>query len=305
MDNAILDPSLIRNKEKRQEVNARRKQLINLIKKKAKLRRKKEEAVDPKKREARLQKNVPKTLENTREHDETMVDADDEEVMQDEQHDEFSPYFERAVPPKIVITTSLGASAPVYEIAQEFTQIFPNAEFVKRKPNYDIKHMVKFASNRAYTDLIILNEHRKEVNAVTVIHLPEGPTMHFKLTNFIPGKAIHNHGRVDPFEPELVLNNFNTRLGHQVGRQLASLFPLQPQFKGRQVCTFHNQRDFIFFRRHRYVFRDGERADLQELGPRFTLKLQWVQKGTFDTKYGDYEWKWAPDMQTSRRRFFL
>ena len=29
---------------------------------------------------------------------------------------------------------------------------------------------------------------------------------------------------------------------------------------------------------------------LQELGPRFTLKLQWLQKGTFDTKLGDYEW---------------
>ena len=29
---------------------------------------------------------------------------------------------------------------------------------------------------------------------------------------------------------------------------------------------------------------------MQELGPRFTLKLRSLQKGTFDSKYGDYIW---------------
>jgi ribosome production factor 1 len=45
-----------------------------------------------------------------------------------------------------------------------------------------------------------------------------------------------------------VLNNFNTRLGRRVGRMLGSLFHQEPQFRGRRVATFHNQRDFIFFR---------------------------------------------------------
>lgn len=31
------------------------------------------------------------------------------------------------------------------------------------------------------------------------------------------------------------------------------LFPPLPEFEGRQVVTLHNQRDFLFFRRHRYV----------------------------------------------------
>ena len=51
--------------------------------------------------------------------------------------------------------------------------------------------------------------------------------------------------------PELVLNNFNTRLGHNVGRVFASVFPQMAEFHGRRVVTFHNQRDFIFFRHHR------------------------------------------------------
>ena len=76
---------------------------------------------------------------------------------------------------------------------------------------------------------------------------------------------------------------------------------------------------------------------LQECGPRFTLKLISLQHGTFDTKGGEYEWvhkviyllnklagqimwhnvlsnsvhfllvflSFQPEMDTSRRRFFL
>lgn len=44
---------------------------------------------------------------------------------------------------------------------------------------------------------------------------------------------------------------------------------------------------------------------LQELGPRFTLKLLSLQKGTFDSKYGEFEWVHKKEMDTSRRRFHL
>lgn len=85
----------------------------------------------------------------------------------------------------------------------------------------------------------------------------------------------------------------------------ASLFPHDPEFDGRRVITFHNQRDYIFFRQHRYIFDDPEHARLQELGPRFTLKLRWLQHGAFSLKHGEYEWHQKKEIETSRRRFFL
>ena len=73
--------------------------------------------------------------------------------------------------------------------------------------------------------------------------------------------------------------------------------------------TFHNQRDFIFIRHHRYVYRkekEKTRARLQELGPRFTLKLKWLQAGLFDGETAEYEWVMKRgDMETSRRKFEL
>ncbi|KND01840.1 rRNA-binding ribosome biosynthesis protein RPF1 [Spizellomyces punctatus DAOM BR117] len=297
------NPSDIKNKLKRSEVAHRLKSL----KAKAKFNRRKtlakQEADAPELKAERLEKNVPKTLENMREVDETLV-GDDEEVMEEEGVDEFKEYFSGARP-KILVTTSKRASANVYEFANEFVSIFPDAEFVKRGSQFEIKKIVELAIKRDYTDVIVINEDRKTPNAITMIHLPNGPTAHFKLSSIKLSKEIRGHGKTDAHKPELILNNFSTRLGHTVGRFFAALFPHVPEFKGRQVATFHNQRDFIFFRRHRYIFRDGERCDLQELGPRFTLKLRWLQKGTFDTKYGEYEWMHKPELDTSRRRFFL
>ena len=59
---------------------------------------------------------------------------------------------------------------------------------------------------------------------------------------------MQGHGRPSTHKPELILNNFDTRLGHRVGRMFASLFCQDPNFRGRRAVTFHNQRDFIFFR---------------------------------------------------------
>ena len=49
------------------------------------------------------------------------------------------------------------------------------------------------------------------------------------------------------------------------------------------------------------------RARLQELGPRFTLKLKWLQEGLLDTQFGEYEWIQGKrnQMKAERRKFFL
>jgi hypothetical protein len=52
--------------------------------------------------------------------------------------------------------------------------------------------------------------------------------------------------------------------------------------------------------------KDPVQTRLQELGPRFTLKMRWLQLGSFDTLYGEYEWLHRRgEMDTSRRKFHL
>jgi len=249
-------------------------------------------------------KKVPRTLDNTREADETVVTPDDEEVKADEGMDEFASYFTNKRIPKICITTSYRASKLSYNFIRELLYVFPNSYYYARK-KFPLKKMVEEASTKGWTDLMIIHENRHDLHAITLIHLPSGPTAYFRLTSVTMSKDIKHHATPSSHKPELILNNFSTRLGHRIGRMFGALFHQEPNFKGRRVITFHNQRDFIFFRHHRYIFPTRESARLQEIGPRFTLKLKWLQHGTFDTRFGEYEWKHKPELDTSRRRFHL
>ncbi len=84
-----------------------------MAKNKAKLARrlkiKAEEAEDPSKKEERLATNIPKTIENMREFDETIVNNDDE-VFAEQESDEFAAYFQ-GLPPKMLVSTSKRPSA--------------------------------------------------------------------------------------------------------------------------------------------------------------------------------------------------
>ena len=250
-------------------------------------------------------------MDNTREADETIVTPEDAEVLADETTDEFSDYFLRGKIPNIMVTTRPKPSTKLYDFIKELMTMIPNISYYARR-HYNIKEICELASTRGFTHLSVLSEKNKICNGAIVSHLPSGPTAYFKVSNFVSGKDIAGHGQPTSHVPEILLNNFNTRLGHRVGRFLGSLFPHKPNFKGRQVVTFHNQRDFVFVRHHRYIFDKPDdkgkpsRARLQELGPRFSLKLRWLQAGSFDTKHGEYEWVHKrKKMDSSRRKFHL
>ncbi|KAI5992580.1 anticodon-binding protein [Pisolithus orientalis] len=380
----LIQPSLIKNKVKRQEIANKQKKAKGQQKLQQRLARAKQEANDPAAKKKRLVENVPKTLDNTREHDPSMLPTSKqatgssavqiEELNADLASDPFAPYFsftdDPHLPPKVLVTTSPKASRATYDFCDELVGVFPGAEYIRRKKGkgFEVGRIAGWAAGRGYKHLLVVNEDMKKPNAITFVHLPNGPTAYFKLSSVELTKQIFGHARATPHNPELVLNNFATNLGHAIGRMFQTLFPPLPEFQGRQVVTLHNQRDFLFFRRHRYAFRSPEKVALQEIGPRFTLKLRWVKRGlpevrnfgaspealeittgvteeesappieeiterdgnadeddeddkddemgkgpgksqppanTKPPKDGEYLWRWKPELETSRRTFFL
>ncbi|XP_034438339.1 ribosome production factor 1 [Hippoglossus hippoglossus] len=295
--------SEIKNKQRRHLMFMK----IKLEKKKQKLQLKKKKK---KEREAlgdkAPPKEVPKTIENQRVYDETTVDPEDEEVAFDEGTDEFSAYFNGLTNPKVLITTSDRPRGRTVRFCEQLATVIPNAHVYYRR-GLALKRVIPQCIARNFTYLMVINEDRKMPNGLVLCHLPDGPTAHFKVSSVRLRKEIKRRGK-DPTEhsPEVILNNFSTRLGHSIGRLFAALFPQDPQFIGRQAATFHNQRDFIFFRFHRYIFKNEKKVGIQELGPRFTLKLRSLQKGTFDSKFGEYEWVLKRhEMDACRRKFQL
>ncbi|OLL26929.1 Brix domain-containing protein [Neolecta irregularis DAH-3] len=298
-------PPRIANKIRRENFYALQKRAKQQDRLARRAEQRRVEKNDPAAKERRLAANVPATIESKREYDETMVKVDADILALEDATDEFASCLNGSITPKMLITTSKDPSAKLHLFSAELVDCFPNCTYVKRGHRFELEQIAAFASNRSYTDLLIINEDQKKPNGLLLIHLPAGPTAYFRLSSVQPAAEIAGHGRATCHKPELILNNFSTRLGHTVGRFFQSLFPLLPQFEGRQVVTLHNQRDFIFFRRHRYIFKDTEKVKLQELGPRFTLKLRRLQRGIHDRKNGVVEWEFKQKMETSRRKFFL
>jgi ribosome production factor 1 len=328
------NPGHIRNRLKRSEMYG--KYLEQKRKQKAQSRIQRIKDAEALGEDTAIKKATPKTLDNTREVEPTLVlQQKDEEVFRDEAEDEFARYFQSSTPPKVLVTSRPRPSQRLFYFIADLQRLIPALHFYPRK-HFSLKEICAFAQNRNFTHLVVLGESAKHCNGMTISHLGSsdglvGPTAFFKVSNVVTSQNIPNHGASTRHIPELNLHGFGTRLGHRVGRLLGSLFPHDAELQGRQVVTFHNQRDYIFVRHHRYVFeekknkkleakkkkednepdkpvelKDRVKARLQELGPRFTLKLRWVQEGTFDSQFGEYEWiHRRKEMDTTRRRFHL
>lgn len=217
--------------------------------------------------------------------------------------------------PKILITTSRHAT--IHKYAQTLTDVFPNSTYIPRSGHryinheYSVREIASYAHNRGYTALLIVNEDQKKPSGLDITLLPNGPMLHFSIQTWVDAKRLPNHARSTGHVPEMIMNNFDTPLGKLVGGVLGRLFPKNPELIGRTVLTLHNQRDYVFVRRHRYMMRDKRatersvtekdgkamtgvedvRVALQEIGPRMTLKLRRVDKGIQRMSGQAFEWK--------------
>ncbi|RYG54275.1 hypothetical protein EON66_07390, partial [archaeon] len=61
--------------------------------------------------------------------------------------------------------------------------------------------------------------------SLLVCALPFGPTAAFRLSSSMLSCDVKGHGNATAHVPELILNNFVTRLGRRIGRFVGSLFP--------------------------------------------------------------------------------
>jgi ribosome production factor 1 len=123
--------------------------------------------------------------------------------------------------------------ADLFIFHRSLLALIPGSYYYARR-NYEIKKICEWAGERGFTNLIILGQglqlggNKKFPCSMLLVHLPEGPTLHFRISSVKLPDEIRNHARVTKHKPELILNNFSTRLGLRVSRALAALFPQVP-----------------------------------------------------------------------------
>ncbi|KUI60356.1 Ribosome production factor 1 [Cytospora mali] len=276
----------IGNKMKRQAMNIEDKRASSKSQREERMRRRREEVKDPELKAERLARNQTRTLDQKR-----VWDEGDEDSLYTSA--DFPNLFNDEPPkmPKVLVTTSLNST--LHKEAEILTSLFPNSEYIRRSAHryghkYSVREICKFASNRDYTAVAVLNEDQKKPNRLTIVHLPHGPTLTYSINKWMPGSKLPGHGNAqDEYYPELLLNNFKSSLGLLSAKSFQTLFPPQPDIEVRQVVTLHNSRDYIFLRRHRYM--------------RVDKGVGWAGSEGEDA----LSWEWKSKMEKQRTRFNL
>eukprot|EP00898_Chlorokybus_atmophyticus_P003406 jgi/Chlat1/4066/Chrsp26S04120 len=235
------------------------------------------------------------------------VELEDEITAELRTHidDEYARAGERD--PKILLTTSRDPSSRLTQFVKELKLIFPNAQRVNRGGQV-IAQIVEACRASEFTDIVMVHEHRGEPDGLVISHLPYGPTAYFGLANVVTRhdiKSTKDIGTVSEAVPHLVFHNFNTKLGQRTQNILKYLFAV-PKDESKRIITFANQSDYISFRHHVYEKPKGVKSiDLNEIGPRFEMRLYQIKLGTLDQLEAEDEWVLRPYMNSSKKRTLL
>ncbi|MCJ1398102.1 snoRNA-binding rRNA-processing protein imp4 [Xylographa trunciseda] len=218
------------------------------------------------------------------------------------------------VDPRVLVTTSRSPSTRLGAFAKEIRLLLPTAIRLNRG-SLVLPNLVASATAAGLSDVLLLHEHRGVPTALTLSHLPHGPTASFSLHNVLlrhdlPAAA---RGTVSEAYPHLVFENFRSPLGARVVQILKHLFPPREpvtpatptQKLGSRVVTFVNRADSIEVRHHVFVTTGYQSVELAEVGPRMTMRLFEIRAGTVETKEADVEWHLNQYTRTGRKKEYL
>ncbi|KAL2827621.1 anticodon-binding protein [Aspergillus cavernicola] len=212
------------------------------------------------------------------------------------------------VDPRPIVTTSRSPSVRLGTFAKEIRLLLPTSIRLNRG-SLVLPDLVGSANSAGLTDMVILHEHRGTPTAMTISHLPHGPTASFSLHNVVLRADIPNsaRGTVSESYPHLVFEGFTTRLGFRVVQVLKHLFPPRETGKvGNRVVSFVNKEDSIEVRHHVFVKTGYKDVELAEVGPRMTMRLFEIKGGSLEKgSSGDVEWALTQYTRTSKKKDYL
>lgn len=211
--------------------------------------------------------------------------------------------------PRPLVTTSRNPSTRLSTFSKEIRLLLPTSIRLNRG-NLILPNLLSSAKAAGLSDILLLHEHRGTPTAMTISHLPHGPTASFSLHNVLLRADIptSSRGTVSESYPHLIFEGFSTRLGHRVVKILKHVFPPRdgPHKVGNRVITFRNHEDSIEVRHHVFVQTSYKDIELAEVGPRMTMRCFEIRGGTLENDSGgEIEWALTQFTRTSRKKNYF
>jgi ribosome production factor 1 len=171
------------------------------------------------------------------------------------------------------ITTSIKPNKKTLYLIQDILNIIPNSIFFKRK-NYKFRKILLFFKKKGVKNFLVFVEKKKILCELWQINIENKLFAQFKIKLAILKRNLENKGLKTNHIPELMLHNFESKVGHILSFFFLNLFQNVPHFTGRQIISFYLIKNQIFIRYYRYLFSaSGKDVRIQEIGPRINLEL--------------------------------
>ncbi|KAE9581754.1 U3 small nucleolar ribonucleoprotein IMP4 [Colletotrichum fructicola] len=211
--------------------------------------------------------------------------------------------------PRVLITTSRSPSSRLQGFSKDLRLLMPTATVINRG-TMTLQDLVRVANATGLTDIVHVHEHRGTPSALTISHLPHGPTISFSLHNVKTRQDLPNalRGNISESYPHLIFDGFSTGLGKRVQRVLQHLFPPRNSSMraGNRTVTFKRlEDDSIEVRHHLYVRTGYDQLELSEVGPRVTMRAFSIRNCTLEEREGDVEWQMNHYTRTARKKTVL
>ena len=244
-----------------------------------------------------------KQLQKDHKYDESISAA--QETLDDEYH-----HLSGLIDPRPLVTTSRSPSTRLGTFSKEIRLMLPTSIRLNRG-GLILPNLVHSAKAAQLSDIILLHEHRGTPTAMTISHLPHGPTASFSLHNVqlrADIAAADKSSKVSEAYPHLIFEGFTTKLGLRIVQILKHLFPPRdgPHRVGNRVITFKNNDDTIEVRHHVFVQTTYREVELAEVGPRFSMRPFEIRSGSIEKNSGgEKEWALTQFTRTGRKKSYL
>lgn len=171
----------------------------------------------------------------------------------------------------IGLVTVKNPSKKILHLIKNFLYILPNCIFFKRK-KLNLRQILCYFKLNCLENFLFIKEEKKGSIILWHVNLKHKVSVFYQFVNFLPLENILNKSYLSKHNPEIILKNFKGTKGRAVALMLRNLFPIYPNFKGRQVISIVFYENFLIFRFFRYIFSlSGRDVKLQDIGPKFTL----------------------------------
>ncbi|AAK39878.1 U3 snoRNP protein IMP4 (nucleomorph) [Guillardia theta] len=199
------------------------------------------------------------------------------------------------------LTTSRNPSLNLISFTKKLINLFPQSKKINRGRKF-LTSLISYCVENEVKNLLVIYELKGNPNCLIISHLPSGPSVYFKISNY---NILIFKNDINIFFsdlPILLISNLNTPIGSRISKIITNLYPKSSNNSKRIISYVGLSNNIVC---NQYLFQkknyNNENMKLKNIGPRFFLRPFKIILGNISEINSNVEWIITTLIQSKRR----